>query len=367
MKFKKILLILLITCLIITPLGCGRKGQDDINNTEPIIIIEEKDKVEEIDRGLGINPLTGLLIDEQFIDKRPVAVMINNLKAALPQSGISQADVIYETLAEGNITRMVALFQYPRVEKIGPIRSTRHYYIDLALDHDAIFVHHGGSPQAFEAIKTLQPASINSLSYLENTMAWRDPLRSKKRGMYEHSLYTSSEGIERAWKKLAYREERARDLNLKFNFNDEEDTPRGDRAEIIVVPFSNEYTSTFKYNQESKLYERFQFGEPHIDENNGDQIRVKNIIIQYANIKHIPGDPEGRRNIDLVDSGNGLYISNKKAVPIIWEKRGHKIPTEYRDAYGNILKINKGKTWVCIFPKDKNVILKEFEESGVGE
>lgn len=355
MNFKRIMILLLLVTSMVTMLACSKEPEVQ---EDPAIIVDfqEEDDVEEISyEGLALNPLTGLWIDEKIAARRPVAVMINNIKMALPQSGISQADVIYETLAEGNITRLVAVFQDFDAEKIGPVRSTRHYYLNIAFDHDAIFVHHGGSPQAFEAIKKLEPANLNSLSYLETIMAWRDPVRSKQKGMYEHSLYTSAEGIMKGWQKVGYREELKQDLLRKFHFAKEEWTPIGETAEVITVPFSKDYISSFRYDEATKLYNRFQFDKPHIDENNQEQLNVKNIIIQYANIRHIAGDTEGRREIELISSGKGLYITNGKAVPITWNKEAYNIPTQYYNMEGKQLEMNPGKTWVCIFPQDKEI------------
>ncbi|AOY77552.1 DUF3048 domain-containing protein [Clostridium formicaceticum] len=359
MDGRKIIIAVLIMSFIVTITGCGKKTDvgEDLED-QPTVEIEVE-KVEEVSyEGLAINPLTGIWIDEEAAQRRPVAVMVNNIKVALPQSGISEADIMYETLAEGNITRLVAVFQDFDTKKIGPVRSTRHYYLNLAFDHDAIFVHHGGSPQAFEDIKNLKPANLNSLSGLETIMAWRDPVRSKQRGMYEHSLYTSAEGIMKAWKSVGYREERREDLQPKFNFSEEEWTPQGEKAELVTVPFSNEYISTFQYDAATQQYKRYQFGKPHIDENNNQQLESKNIIIQFTNIKVIPGDAEGRRDIQLIGSGKGLYISNGMATPITWSKGAYNTATQFKDASGNPLKMNKGKTWVCIFPNNKEVVLE---------
>ncbi|SET41186.1 Protein of unknown function [Natronincola peptidivorans] len=359
MNFKKIISGILLISIIITFLGCSRKTEVKEETNIPIEVVETEEEIVEVSyEGLAINPLTGLWIDEEAAKRRPVAVMINNIKVALPQSGISQADIIYETLAEGNITRLVAVFQDFDAEKIGPIRSTRHYYLNFAFDHDAIFVHHGGSPQAFEAIKNLTPANLNSLSYLESIMAWRDPVRSRKRGMYEHSLYTSAEGIMKAWETVGYRSEPRGDLPSKLNFAEEEWIPTGEKAETVVVPFSKDYISTYQYDNDTQSYKRYQLNDAHIDENNNQQLEVKNLIIQYANIRVIPGDTEGRRDIELIGSGNGVYITNGKAIPITWSKSAHNAPTQYRDANGNKLKLNKGKTWISIFPNNREIELQ---------
>ena len=361
MKYRKTILIALLILSIFTIMACSKKV--DVKDKDISIEIIEDDEEEEISHeGMAINPLTGLWIDEEVAKRRPVAVMINNMKLALPQSGISQADVLYETLAEGNITRLVALFQDFDAEKIGPVRSTRHYYLNIAFDHDAIFIHHGGSPQAFESIKSLKPANLNTLSSLEHIMAWRDPVRSKQKRMYEHSLYTNAEGIMKGWEKVDYRKEITEDFQHKLNFSEEEYTPQGAVANEIVIPFSNDYVTKFEYDMDTGLYKRYQSDKPHIDENNNQQLEFKNIIIQYTNIKLIPGDAEGRRDVELIGSGEGLYITNGKSVPITWNKNGYNIPTQFKDTEGNILKLNKGKTSISIFPSNKEIQVLDSSE-----
>ncbi|SDK38390.1 DUF3048 domain-containing protein [Natronincola ferrireducens] len=356
MHWRRIVIGILAIGLIGTMLACSKKPEIDEEPIEEVVIELEEEK--ESFEGMAINPLTGLWIDKEAAIRRPVAVMINNMKAALPQSGISQADIMYETLAEGNITRLVAVFQDFNAEKIGPIRSTRHYYLNFAFDHDAVFVHHGGSPQAFQAIKNLKPANLNTLSYLEGIMAWRDPVRSKQRGMFEHSLYTNTEGIMKGWEAVGYRKEVKEGLERKLNFMEEEWTPEGEKADIVIIPFSKDYTGSFQYNPETKLYKRYQSEQPHIDENNNQQLETKNIIIQYADIRVISGDAEGRREIELIGSGKGLYISNGKAMPIVWKKSTYDTATQFQDINGNPLKLNKGKTWIAIFPQNREIQLQ---------
>lgn len=359
MQYRKVVLGILIIALIFMAMGCSKKTEvkeEDIS----VEIIEKKEEISY--EGMAINPLTGLWIDEEVAVRRPVAVMINNMKLALPQSGISQADILYETLAEGNITRLVAIFQDFDAEKIGPVRSTRHYYLNLAFDHDAIFIHHGGSPQAFEAIKNLKPANLNTLSSLESIMAWRDPGRFKQKRMYEHSLYTNAEGIMKGWEKVNYRKEITDGFQHKLNFSEEDYTPEGKIADTIVIPFSNDYITKFQYDTDTGLYKRYQSDKPHIDENNNKQLEFKNIIIQYTNIKLISGDAEGRRDVELIGSGEGLYITNGRAMPITWSKNGYNIPTQFKDTEGNVLKLNKGKTSISIFPNNKEIQLHSSNE-----
>lgn len=353
--WKKIGLTLLLLGALLGMAACKNDPppQEEEDPIVEVVIPEE----EGIPEGMAVNPLTGLYIEEAAAKARPVAIMINNIRQALPQSGISEADVIYETLAEGNITRLLALFQNPTSEKIGPVRSARHYYLDLAFNHDAIYIHYGGSQQAYDAISTLKADNLNGLSSLDTLMFWRDPERMKKKGMYEHSVYTSGEKIQLGWEKQKLRKEIDESWQQMLYFAEEEVTPQGTAADQVDLPFTTQITTSFTYDPENKVYKRFQYNGPHIDENNGEQLTTKNIIVQYATITHIPGDKEGRRDVKLVAQGKGVYITNGFSMPITWKKESHKSPTLYYDESGKLLEINKGKTWIIIFPDNREIQL----------
>ncbi|NLM14067.1 MAG: DUF3048 domain-containing protein [Epulopiscium sp.] len=368
-KYPYFIFIIVMLLLIFLIVGCSNKTSLNTLDEETSESIEEDTSFEEekvSTEGKAINPLTGLWIDEEAAKRRPVAVMINNLKKALPQSGISQADIIYETLVEGEITRLMAVFQDFNAEKIGPVRSARHYYLDFALDHDAIYVHYGRSPQAEKAFKEWNVDHLEGLSYLDEVMFWRDPERYNKPGMKEHSAYTNAEKILNVWDMIGYEKEKKRDLEPVFHFVEEEIIPsKGQMAIEVILPFSSYQISEFQFDEDTNTYKRYQFGEPHIDIENYEQLTVKNIIVQFAEIYPIPKDTAGRKEVELVGKGEGLYITNGKAVPITWSKTSHRSPTSFFNEEGNVLKINKGKTWVCVFPKGKDIELlapQEMEE-----
>ncbi|MBM7614642.1 DUF3048 domain-containing protein [Alkaliphilus hydrothermalis] len=365
---KKSTIALLILLMIIGISGCraDKNLSQEENQGAEVVVIEDpqEDKDKEMNEetqkleGFEINPLTGLYIDEEVAKRRPVAIMINNLKKAIPQSGISQADVIYETLAEGNITRLLAVFQDFDAEKIGPVRSARHYYIDLAFNHDAIYIHYGGSPQAYAAASDWRSDNLNGLSYLDEIMCWRDPVRKKQKGMYEHSVYTNAEKIMKAWDVVKYRKEAKGEAQGMFVFSEEERQMEGKKAEKVALPFTSKITTNFEYDPGSGLYKRIQFNQPHIDEMNNQQLMTKNIIVQYTEIKHIAGDKAGRRDVKTIGEGKGMYITNGTAVPISWSKANHQAPTIYKDENGNHLEMNKGKTWIIIFPSNRQIKLQ---------
>ena len=316
---------------------------------------EVTQEVVEVDpyEGMAINPLTGLYIDEEDADRRTVAVVINNLPKALPQSGIGLGDVYYEVLAEGGITRMVVFFQNLDAEKIGPVRSARDYFTYFALDNDAVFVHHGGSTTGYEAISR---RNIDNIDGMRCQAFWRDPERVNKPGMYEHSSYVDGAGILRSAENAGYSLE-ANDAPM-FKFAEEEKTPTGDGANDIVLKFSPEQISNFVYSDVKGEYYRYQNGNAHIDELTGETIAVKNVIVQFANTFVIPGDDAGRREVELVGSGTGYYFTNGKYETISWTKTSYDSPTKWYGADGKELELNKGKTFICVYPEGFDVVMQ---------
>ncbi len=353
---KKFVLTIICTAFIFS--SCQSKSQEIESQSivkperRNYMYIESKNK---IPRGKVASPLTGLYIDNEIAEKRPIAVTINNLHKALPQSGISQADIYYEALAEGEITRIVAIFQNFVSEKIGPLRSTREYFACFALDNDAIYIHHGGSPTGYSFI---EKRNIDNLDGMTDTTAfWRDKQRANIPNMYEHSSYVDSEGVLESIENRGYRKQR-NDTSPMFSFNINDEQPRnGIDAVYIKIPFSYYQISEFKYNEDTKLYERYQSGTEQIDEETGEVLTVKNVIIQYADTRVV--DNEGRREIKLVGEGTGQFISDGKAIDLKWEKEKYDIPTKWYDSYGNELKLNKGKTWICVCPTNQRDITFE--------
>jgi len=344
--------------------GCNTAAYDSSSEPEPVeeisLVVEYEEEEEEIEEeidmeGLAINPLTGLIIDEEIAMRRPVAVVINNIPRALPQSGISQADILYEVVAEGGITRIVGIFTDFDSEKIGPIRSTRDYFTNFAMDHNAVLIHHGGSPQGYSEITRL---GINNLDgmVLEGTMFWRDPVRNSQSGMREHSSYTDAENIFTTVSNRNIDMEVGDFENEPFRFFAEPTKPEGGTEVIAVtVPFSNSKTARFVFDEETGNFRRYQNGQPQIDEETGEQLEVENVIIQKVNQSVIAGDEAGRIRVDLVGQGAGYLVTNGVYVPITWRKDSTHSPTQWFDASGEKLQINKGQTWVCVFQNTRQV------------
>lgn len=298
-----------------------------------------------------VNPLTGLPITGEATNRqRPLAIMLNNLRKALPQQGNSQADIIYEVLAEGGITRMLGVYQSVEgVGEIGSIRSSRPYYLDLALGLDAIYLHAGGSDEAYADIKSW---GVTSLDFVRTTaysdIFWRDAQRRKNNGL-EHSVLTSGEAILKAFPNYTFRKDHEEGYSLPYTFAEDGAPAEGESAQSITVPFSNYKTGVFTYDEASKKYLVEEYGAPYVDGNDGQQVAVTNVIAIRTNCKVL--DDAGRLRVDLHGhSGDGWFACGGKVIPITWEKKDLGSPLTYAKTDGTALVFGQGNSYVNILP-----------------
>ena len=293
----------------------------------------------------ALSPLTGLPLADELVGRRPAAVMINNIKASMPQIGISNAQIIYECLAEGGITRLIALFEdYENLGTVGSVRSARDYFIDLAQIHDALFIHAGGSEEAYSQIKS---RSIDHLDGVRTTVSgvfWRDSERRKTMA-YEHTMVTSGENIAKGVAKMGYRTTYRSGFASSLAFNSAFTVPSGTGATYIKIPHSNSYVAEFDYDASRSLYLKKQFGKAHIDGANGEQLSFTNVIVIYADQSTV--DSYGRLDVKLLGSGKGWYASGGKVVPITWTRSDRDGGISLSDASG-ALRINPGKSYIAV-------------------
>ena len=306
-----------------------------------------------------VNPLTGLPMEEDTANQKPVAIMLNNIKAAMPQQGNSQADIIYEVLAEGGITRMVGIYHdVSDLGIVGSVRSARLYYWDLALGHDAIFVHAGGSPEFYDTKEARGLSTVDGVNgyyaYATTGLFWRDRERIEgKYYAYEHSLITSGEKLTEILTARgefgAHKEGYVYDMTFAENA-----TPAGGlSAPDIIVPFSNSKSTTFRYDRDSRLYSVEQYGGAMIDGNDNSQITVSNVIVLRTDCTVV--DDAGRLTVDL-SSGAGWFACGGKLIPITWEKGAYDQPLRYYTTDGDPIVLEQGKTYVCIIPLNRDII-----------
>ena len=309
-----------------------------------------------------LNPLTGLPIGEEWVNRRPVAIMLNNLKQALPQLGQSQADIIYEVVAEGGITRMLGVYQsVEEVGMIGSIRSARPYYIELALGHDALFVHAGGSDPAYNDLRSWGVDNFDAVRgpYLgsspESNMMWRDADRRKENG-YEHSVVATGDSI-LTYLPESLRREHEEGYETGLVFADDGTPAGGSPASVVTVPFSNYKTGVFVYDEERGAYLVEEYGAPYVDGNTGEQVAVTNVIVVQTRCRYT-GDSLGHMDVDVVGEGEGWVACGGAAIPIRWSKPDRESPMTYTTQDGAPLVLGRGKTYVNIVPLDAAVTME---------
>lgn len=283
---------------------------------------------------------------------RPVAVMIDNEGTrSLPQGGLHMAQLIYEVIVEGGETRLMAFFWNTNPEMIGPVRSSRDYFLDYSMEHDAIYVHFGWSPKAQKDIPLLKINNINGL-YVGDVF-WD---LTKDKGNWQDS-YTSMQKIQAYAAKVKYRDKTDKKPVFTYNPSDVE-LVAGQAAGKITLKYSSSYTCAFEYDPAATVYNRFRKGQPQVERVSGQQLQAKNIIIQYTHNNKINGDRQDRQELDTVGSGTGYYITCGKAIKIKWSKQARSAQTKYTDESGNEIKLNPGQTWVQILPTTGKVTIE---------
>lgn len=285
--------------------------------------------------------------------ERPVAVMIDNEGTrSLPQGGMYKAQVIYEIIVEGGETRLMPVFWGTAPEMIGPVRSSRHYFLDYVLEHDAIYVHFGWSPMAQRDIPKLKINNINGVSN-GGQIFWD---LTKQRSNWQDS-YTSMQKIMGYAKKVKYRTS----TNVKpvFKYNSSNTAiADGKNASKVTIRFSHAYTCSFEYDANSGLYNRFRKSKAQMERNTGKQLTGMNIIIQMTPSRSIKGDDKGRQEVSTVGSGSGYLITEGKSVAIKWSKAARGKATKYTYQDGTEISLNPGQTWVEVLPTGGKVTLE---------
>ena len=286
-----------------------------------------------------VNPYTGVQdLEPSLFARRPVAVMVNNITTAQPvQTGLNKADIVYETEVEGGVTRLLALFKnIEAVERLGPVRSARYPYIDLALGHNAVYIHCGQDPNyAAPHLNDINDISVETDYYAEriaNGLAW------------EHTLYTYGSTLWKGVNDKSFSSTTDRTEPWQtFAAEDESVSYEGTVANTVYVPF--DAPASFVYNPETGLYSRYTVGTLRTDYVTGETVDVKNVFVLNSTIVYYP---DGVHRQVYLDGGTGYYATNGTYTQINWRKGGANEPMVFTDAAGNPLKINQGKSWVFI-------------------
>lgn len=345
MKFHKIGLIIILSALCLT--GC--KGEKNIEEeVKEVVVIEEEPIVESEELVIEgqPSPISGIYGPEEKLNRRIVGVMFDNHPRARWQSGLKDAEIIYEFEVEAPYTRYLGFFLLNDPEDIGPVRSARPYFITKVLEFDSLYVHAGGSEVALAEVKKLGLADIDSISSSAKVF-WR-----KSHKKMPNNLYTGMEAIRATGKERGYKE---LGDEISFLFYSDDTNIKGKIAHEIKINYNKTNSTEYIYNGEEGVYYRFKDGKEHIEESDGSQIKSKNIIIQEANTHVI--DNVGRLAVDLVGSGQGRYFSNGIEKKIKWVKDSRKGKTIYYNESGQELYLNPGVTWVQMVRPTTEVIV----------
>lgn len=370
MKKKFVVWVLLALAAVMMTAGCGKDKDEEpdiVDLTVPPVEIEEEpepepeEEPEVTHEGEAQSLLTGEWLPEEETKNRPVAIMFGNTTDALPQYGVGEADVLYECLVEGGLTRLMGIFDnYNDAPKYGSIRSCRLYYAHIAKEYDAIYAHYG---QASIAKSFLNSDAIDNLNGLDGAVEAVMYYRSGDRPA-PHNVFTTPDGIAAGIEKKGYRTTYADGYNGHFLFSDGEEPVvlNGSSAYAMQTTYPSSRT-WFEYDEQSGSYKRFHYKKEHVDGETGEQLAFTNVIFQI-----IPGrviDGKGRMEFDTVGSGKAIYFTGGKCEDITWKKDSLDSPLLFYDGNGDQLVMNPGKTSICIITADSadNIGIYETEDA----
>lgn len=341
-KMRKKWIAVLAAAMVLTA-GCSSKETEKKEATEhkeKEIEVEEVAAPEEMPYQF---PLTGVGTAEESSD-RAVAVVVNNHPKARPQSGLHKADVVQEVLAEGDVTRFIAIFQSEQPEKIGPVRSAREYFVDLASGYDSFFIAHGYSPEAKEMLERGSIDNINGMQY-DGTLFKRADFRKAP-----HNSYITYKNIVKGAETKGYALDEA-PASAVFLSSEEAEGLEGTPAEVFMVKYgSPSFDAIYEYDTDEQKYHRFNGSEETVDLESKDPVLLDNILV--VQMDHRIVDDVGRRVIDMESGGKGYLFQKGKVNEIQWKNEAGRI-VPYKD--GVKAGFVPGKTWINIVPSISDV------------
>ena len=310
---------------------------DNKSNKKEKIKIDDASTVEKKD----------LTVYDVNSNKRPIAIMIDNNVGNNAHVGLQDAYLTYEIIVEGGLTRIMAIFKDVNTSVIGPVRSSRHYFLDYALESDAIYAHYGWSTFAQNDIRAL---GVNNINGLYDNGYYRNYNIAAP-----HNVFTSIEDLYNVATSKGY-STTSNNYNLlnyttdDIAFNDTIDLLT---ANNVSMTYSYSQGRSYTYDATNRYYLRYMNNSPHTDRDSGLQYHYKNIIIMKVNNHTL--DSYGRQDLDTVGNGEGYYITNGYAVPITWSKTSRSDKTRYYYKSGNELVVADGNTMIQVVPLNSNI------------
>ena len=341
MRDKKTIVLLVILAILVVIAGGvliykvknSKKAEPTVEVNEPVDVAENSTLV--VSKQNQIKIFNGT--------DRPIAVMIN----------LNKAYLVYEIVVEGGETRLMALFKGQNLDKIGPVRSSRHYFLDYALENDAIYVHHGWSPQAQSDISTL---GVNNINGIQESSAsfWRVKDKSAP-----HNLFTSTDSILKIAERKGYPKTSDKKSVLNYVANEVEMPATAVNATSVTIPHSNLQTVKYEYDAQNKTYKRYARNKLQTDYITGETITTKNIIITMCdNYTLNDSENKGRQGLKNIGTFKGYYITEGKAIEIQCTKNDRDEQTVYKDLNGKEIEVNDGNTFINICPTDAKLVIE---------
>lgn len=323
-------------------------------------------------------PLNGALYSKTqkslWEKRRPLGIMVENHIEARPQSGLSTADIVYEVVAEGGITRFLAVYYCQDADYVGPVRSARIYFIKLLQEYGdfPLYAHVGGAntpgkADALGEIRKLRWVNYNDLNQFSVPFPvfWRDYERLPNRAT-EHTVYTSTGKL---WQYAASKRnltnvnEKGELWNRNFmRWQFQSDALEKDRGNLKTINFSfwdsgvSGYSVSWHYDKATNSFKRFNGGSPHLDKNTGNQLEAKNVVIIFA--QELPandGYPGGHLLYELIGQGEGIIFQNGKATKINWKKPSEEERMEFYTKNNAEVYFVRGQIWIEVLPLDNEV------------
>lgn len=348
---KRLILIISIGLFLITATGIGlyfmlhdTPTQQTASNNDGNKKTEDQPKVE-----LFESPINGLLVAKTDAERHPLAVVVENHPDARPQSGLSQADIVYEAIAEGGITRFLAIFSTKQAEKVGPVRSARTFFVDWAHGYNAYLAHVGGNMDALDKIKAERTFDLDQFAYPSSY--WREYAAGLAT---EHTMYTDTNKL--------YAQATKNNYSTSNNFNslkfkDDPDQATLPESQKITVNFSSaQYDASFVYDKATNSYKRFLAGKAHNDKVTKNQLNPKNVVIMTVKRQAVVTRiNEQGYLMTTVGTGKAQIFIDGKKITGTWRKSSASDREIFYDESGQEITFNRGQFWICAIPPESTV------------
>lgn len=349
-KFNRLLMLTLSVAMSLSTLSaCSNKDNDKIVSEGESSNVSSDVSSAPVEEKHVVNPLTGEAnYDEALLKQRPVAVMINNIGPALPQSGIGDAGIVYELSVEGAVTRLMAVFSdYKTLPNVGSIRSARHDYVELVKPLNALYLHFGGSDAGKAAIKENNIDSIDGTAY-SNIAFYMDEVRAQTRSS-DHCWFSNADLLQAGINKKGF-DMTSEKVTTLFNFaKPDEDVMTANTVAKSATTVSAQVTAGskagFTYDAASKQYSKTQNDNPHIDDNKKTALQFTNVFLMYTKVGFLSDNYH--KEIDM-SKGSGYYISNGKAIEVTFKKDSINDIIKVYDTQGSEISVNAGKSYFAV-------------------